>query len=193
MAGPAITKVLESRDYERFHWLVHDYSENVLGPLTSIDIVAGLFQRLADMRPIPRPMDEPEAAATILQAASAIRNLRLGSKTREFFWPGFPGDSIGYYHAANRKRWAPYDGEAWDRFFGEFVDFMVPLLAECLALGEQIAARVLTESSEEPLAENERTLRKLPEELMQHCNRLKTLLDPDTYESMVSDWLKRQT
>lgn len=186
MAGPAITKALEARDYDEFHRLVHDFSEQHLLPqLVAVTSRCEMLEKLAAQKPMPRPLGDP----AMLDATRAITGLRIVERAREYLWPR--ADVQKDYQTINRERLAPYDGNAWDRFFSGLVDVILPPLEACLAQSQQISMLIDLRMGPNP-DKAEIALREIPLAMIKGCKQVRAALKPSYYEAIVAAWLDRR-
>jgi hypothetical protein len=123
MAGPKTNRYLAAKDYETFYKLAHHLSEEVLLGLIGINSRAQILNKLYQMS-LLETCGDPTAAKAANDSA-----LQLGRFTREvmretrcFFWPERADEETA--HQANQRRWSPYNVQAWDAFFADFVAFM---------------------------------------------------------------------
>jgi hypothetical protein len=123
MAGLKTTKYLVARDYETFYKLAHHLSEETLIGLSGINSGARILNRLYQMSRL-ETCDDPVAAKAADNSALQLKQFAREAmeETRRFFWPGRAGGAV--VRQINQKRWSPYDTQAWDAFFVDFVEFM---------------------------------------------------------------------
>jgi hypothetical protein len=190
MAGPAIKKALEKREYTEFFLLVHDFSEqHVLPHLAMIHGCGHLLTRLADQESPPRPLDDPAMAAQVRTAASAVVGLEIIRRAQAYLWPGTHEGRDS--EAENRERWAPYDGAAWDVFLAGLVDAVGPSLEVCLAQAMQILTSLGMGTVVEP-TRVESALRETGLSMKKSCIQVREALKPSHYEAVVAAWLERK-
>jgi hypothetical protein len=124
MPGPKTTEFLAPNTYETFYQLAHALSEQALLGMTGISTRTQVLKKLHEMTP-PHTFEDPSASKTAENVAfhlcefaqMTVKEIRL------FFWP-----QLASSQEVNRQRWAPFDAQAWDAFFAEFVLFMTPRL-----------------------------------------------------------------
>jgi len=127
MPGPKTTEFLAPNDYETFYQLVHELSERALLALTGISTRAQVLKKLHEMTALDT-FENQSAAQAAKNAAFHLGEFAQISvqETRQFFWPRLASDED--FHQVNQQRWTPFDAQAWDAFFAEFVLFMQPRL-----------------------------------------------------------------
>lgn len=184
MAGPAVSKALQTRSYEAFYRLAHDFSERLLPHLIGVKTTCDILDRLLAAGPIPRPLDDPAVAAEVREAVRAVAGLNVVRRTQDYFWPGQA------HEQTNRRRWSPYDGDAWDALLGGLADDLRPALDECSAQAGRIE-RALTRPVANPTPV-EATLQNFPLTLKKQISLARAELKPSRYEGVVADWLERR-
>jgi hypothetical protein len=127
MPGPKTVEFLTPNNYETFYKLVHELSERALLALTGISTRAQVLKKLHEMTAISTFADQEAAHAAENVAFHLCEFAQMSvQETRQFFWPRPASDED--FHQVNQARWSPYDAQAWDAFFAEFVSFMEPRL-----------------------------------------------------------------
>jgi hypothetical protein len=117
--------------------LAHRLSEEVLAHLISISTQAYILKLICQTTPhvtLSNPSITPQVESIILQLHDSARSMT--EEVRHFFWPWLAHK--GTSNDTNQKRWAPYDGPAWDRFFTDFVRFVKPRLQTLEILRQQL-------------------------------------------------------
>jgi hypothetical protein len=139
MAGPKTTAYLAARDYETFYKLAHHLSEEALIGLIGINSKAHIIHRLYQMS-LLETCDDPAAARAADNSALQLEQSAQEAmeETRRFFWPDPAGGMV--VRQINQRRWAPYDVQAWDAFFADFVAFTKARLQIIAPLIDQLQA-----------------------------------------------------
>jgi hypothetical protein len=124
------------------------------------------------------PYTAQAAENTILHlvefAQSAVKEIR------RFFWPRLATEDG--FHETNQERWAPYDGQAWDAFFADFVRFMTPRLQTMATYIQELRA-VGTLSGVAVRPDGSKYLWRMGEYIPHEAyHRLKVLLDESGFE-----------
>lgn len=137
MPGPKTTQFLAPADYQTFYQLAHALSEAVLVRLHNISNHAHILKLICQTTPqatLSNPSVTSQVESMILQLHDAAKSMT--EEVRHFFWPWLAHQGVN--NGANEKRWSPYDGSAWDRFFADFVRFMKPRLLTLETLRQQL-------------------------------------------------------
>jgi hypothetical protein len=139
MAGLKTAEYLATRDYETFYRLAHHLSEEALAGLISIGSGAQLLSRLYQMS-LSETCGDPVAAKEAENRALQLHQLarEAARETRRFFWPDRAEGAAVHYK--NQGRWSPYDAEAWDAFFTDFVEFMKVRVQTIATFTDQLQA-----------------------------------------------------
>ncbi len=126
MPGSKIAEFLLASDYDHFYRLAHRLSESVLVRMIDISTKAQALKKLYETSPAKTySSDGPEILENIILPLSEFAEDAV-EKVRRFFWPRLATEEG--FHEVNQQRWSPYDSQAWDDFFADFVLFMTPHL-----------------------------------------------------------------
>jgi hypothetical protein len=139
MPGPKTTKFLASGDYETFYRLAHALSEQALIGVIGISTRAQALKMLHKMTPLDT-FPDPAAAKAAENAALHLSEFAQSTveEIRRFFWPCLASEEG--FHETNQRCWSPYDDQAWDAFFADFVLFMTPRLQTIATFIHQLRA-----------------------------------------------------
>jgi hypothetical protein len=182
MPGPKTAKLLAPGDYETFYQLAHALSEQALIGLIGISTKAQALKKLHEMTPLVT-FAEPAAAKAAENVAFHLSEFAQSAveATRRFFWPRLASEE-GFYET-NQRRWSPYDDQAWDAFFADFVLFMTPRLQTIATFIQQLKA-VETLSGVAVKPDGSKHLWKIGEYIPHEpYHRLKVLLDESGFEA----------
>ena len=127
MPGPKTANFLAASDYDHFYQLAHHLSEDVLVRVIDINTRTRVLKKLYEMTP-EEAFSNSDAVEIIENAICHLSEFTQGAvgQVRRFFWPRLATEDG--FHEVNQQRWSPYDNQAWDDFFADFVQFMIPRL-----------------------------------------------------------------
>jgi hypothetical protein len=138
MAGPAITRVLEGQDRDTFYQFWRHYAEYIYVLLTDIEVEASLLRELPARGDFPTLAAAPASMSRIIEAAAAIKNLHIAQTIHDHNRGSFANDEER--DKAFGERHAPFDGEAWDRYFEGHSALLGPLLSHVQGSIDEIDA-----------------------------------------------------
>jgi hypothetical protein len=184
MPGSRVAEFLVARDYDHFYQLAHCLSEYVLVRTIDFSTKAQVLKEIYKITPT-KTFSNPDAVEIIENAIFHWNEFAPDAveKVRRFFWPRLATEEG--FHELNRQRWLPYDSQAWDDFFADFVLFMTPHLQTMTAFIQQLQTveTVSGVALKSDGTKSEWTVGKyIPEE---SYHQLKTLLSKAGLEAML--------
>lgn len=184
MAGQTILKLLEARDYQSFLQLTSTLGKEVLIHLTVIAASGNLIEKIMGWEG-REARDEDSATQAVTRHANEL--VRVGSdmkkRVEDFLYPRSSEGKLDI--AFNEQRWAPYDGQAWDAFYAEFVALLGPHVATLEPL-VRWAADMSADIHDEKAAMYARTMTPVVERLSESLDKLEALLLPETFEEFLA-------
>jgi hypothetical protein len=186
MAGPQLTQFLAAGDYDTYRTIVrhynHDAANRISRVTTECSIIVRIIEKIAPEDIFTDPAYQPEAAPLAEEAKTLIAAI---SNAREFFWPQGDTDAI------NQGRWQPYDAGAWDRMLAEYGAYLQTQLQPVLPLFERLRRleegnAIRTDGKAAPIAKSRHSISF-------SIGELEDLLKPDTWDSLLDEWLERAT
>jgi hypothetical protein len=186
MAGPQLTKFLAGGDYDTFRTLVRHYNHDVANRISRITTECSIIIRIVEKIPLDQVFRDPAyqaEAAPLSEEAKAL--IAAVSNSREFFWPQSDSDTL------NQERWRPYDGGAWDAMIVEFAAYLQTHLTPVLPLFERLqqleeAGVIRLDGKAAPMAKARRSISG-------SIGELEELLKPESWDSLLDEWLERAT
>jgi hypothetical protein len=184
MPGPRLTQVLAAGDYDTFHAFVRDFNHDTINRISRISNECAIVTRIVEKFPpediFTDPRFHPETASLAREARALMA--ATGVAARYF-------DLSTDNETANRENWHPYDARAWDSMVETYfvyllphLDVAPPLSDHLLRLEEAKAIRIDGRSA--PLGNARRLINA-------GLTELEWLLTPESWESLIDEWLER--